>query len=393
MLRLLLLTSLLSFFSGKNLRAQVVGCKPLPVYAVLAPAQVCGNQPFILQADDLFPHPTVRYVWHFPNGDSAVSAKTFIHVTPTSTAFSGEYFVLRDSAGCRSKPVGGAPVLVKSLAPGDLRAGNDTLICTAGVVVLRAVASPTGTAVWASVGTAKVDNPALALTSARNLVPGPNRFVWKADLPGCPDAAADTVTYFLEVAPLASDDRYTLKQASEDWLPLPVLLNDQLIGLADTVVHQLSSPAAGQLAYSAQRHEFLYTVGEDYRGTVTFRYAVCPQSISACGFGCDSATVTIEVLNLPKVPSGLLLGDPGDNGRLLIKGLGPDLRLEISIFNRWGSLVFFTPKYDNAAPWMGDFNGKNLPPGAYYYHLRLHDSAGTPIGGPLTGVVHLLERR
>jgi len=366
------------------------GCKSQPVYAVLAPSKVCGNQPFILEADDLSPHAAVRYVWHFPNGDSAISVKTAISVMPTSTAFSGEYFVLRDSAGCRSKSVGGAPVSVTSLAPGTLQAGNDTLICSSGVVVLKAAAPPAGlTAAWLSLGSAKVDNPALPLTSARNLAPGPNLFLWKTDLPGCPAAASDTVTFFLEVPPLANDDRYTLQRAS-DVAVMEVLLNDNLIGLADTIVYQLNSPSVGTLEYLDAERRFRYTVEEGYRGTVTFRYAVCPESASICGFDCDTATVTIEVLNLPKVPEGLLLNDPGPNGRLTIKGLSLETRLEISIFNRWGDLVFSSKNYGAEKPWEGDFNGKKLPEGAYYYQLRVFE-AGKPLGGLLKGVVHLFE--
>ena len=201
---------------------------------------------------------------------------------------------------------------------------------------------------------------------------------------------ADTVTYFLEVAPLARDDRYTLQRAS-DVAVMEVLLNDNLIGLPDTIVYQVNSPSVGTLEYLAAGRRFRYTVDEGYRGTVTFQYAVCPESASACGFDCDTATVTIEVLNLPKVPEGLMLDDPGENGKLTIKGISPDMRLEISMFNRWGDLVFSSKNYGNEAPWTGDFNGNRLPQGAYYYHLRVYE-AGQPLGDVLKGVVHLLER-
>lgn len=105
------------------------------------------------------------------------------------------------------------------------------------------------------------------------------------------------------------------------------------------------------------------------------------------------ATVTIEVLNLPKVPEGLVLEDPGANGSLTIKGVSAFERVEILIFNRWGDLVYANKQYDNEQPWKGTYKGKNLPQGAYYHQLRAFDSRNLPVGGTQTGVVHLFQRR
>lgn len=159
------------------------------------------------------------------------------------TAFSGEYFVVRDSLGCRSKAVGGAPVEVLSLPPGAFSAGNDTVICSEGTVVLKGSAPPANNGRWVSLGKASIDNPLSLTTVARDLVPGDNRFVWKIALPGCPNAATDTVHYFLR-PPLVSDDRFTLSRAS-DVAVLEILLNDKLIGLPDTIVSQVAAPSPG----------------------------------------------------------------------------------------------------------------------------------------------------
>ena len=366
------------------------GCKALPVYAVMIPAKVCGNTEFILEVNDLYPNPAVLYVWMLPNGDTLVTPKTELDLVATSTAFSGNYFVLRDSAGCRSIAVGGAPLEVVSLAPGSIFAGKDTVICAAGVVVLKTSAPTTGTGAWVSLGVAKVDNPALPLSSARNLQTGPNRFVWKIDLPGCPGAAADTVTYFLEQKPIVNDDYYTLQRA-HDVAVMEILLNDNLTGLTDTMLTLVDDVAIGQLEFLAEGRRFRYSVEEEgYRGTVTFRYAVCPPMPSICNLGCDTATVTIDILNLPNVPEGLILDDPGLNGKLTIRGVSGFSRVEITIFNRWGDLVFTEKDYDNAAPWQGKFNGKNLPEGAYYYFLKAYDGSKL-VGGVLKGVVHLFD--
>lgn len=365
-------------------------CTVLPVYAVLAPSQVCGNSILSLEIDDLYPSPAVSYVWFFPNGDSATTLLPTLDLLATSTDFSGEYFVVRDSAGCRSIPVGGAPVTVLSLDPAQVFAGTDSLLCAAGVVVLKAQAPPQGTGAWVSLGAATIDNPNNAMTAARNLQTGANTFIWQVSLGNCAAAASDTVVFFLEKRALLNDDRYTLQRA-QDIAVMEVLLNDALAGLSDTVVTQIGAPAVGLLEYLEDGRRFRYTVEENYRGSVQFQYAVCSPA-SACNFPCDTATVTIDIQNLPAVPEGLIVNDPGPNGRLTIKGISGFSRVEIAIFNRWGDLVFQEKNYRNDTPWLGDLNGKTLPDGAYYFYLKAWEG-NTLIGGTLTGVIHLFEQK
>ncbi|MBK9488175.1 MAG: gliding motility-associated C-terminal domain-containing protein [Haliscomenobacter sp.] len=46
------------------------------------------------------------------------------------------------------------------------------------------------------------------------------------------------------------------------------------------------------------------------------------------------------------------------------------IKSDITIFNRWGYKVFVQEPYDNQ--WKGTSrNGEELPPGVYYYVLRI----------------------
>lgn len=365
-------------------------CSALPVYAVLTPAEVCGNTSFTLETDDLYPSPDVQYFWYFPNGDSAVTTLPSLKLVAASTDFSGEYFVVRDSAGCRSIAVGGAPLEVLSLPAGQVSVGADTVICSDGLVILHAPTPALGTGNWVSLGAASVDNPGKTTTVGRDIQPGANTFVWRVSIGACPEAATDTITYFLEKAPLLQDDHYTIHRAL-DIAVMEVLLNDAIGGLQDTLVYQVNTPASGQLEYLENGHRFRYTAPEGFRGTVSFQYVVCDPG-AICGFPCDTATVTIEVQNLPSVPEGLLLRDTEKNGRLTIAGIEGFSRVEVSIFNRWGALVFQEKAYDNDAPWTGEFKGKALPQGAYYYYLKAFEGERL-IGGVQTGVIHLFENK
>ncbi|MBE2205995.1 MAG: gliding motility-associated C-terminal domain-containing protein, partial [Saprospiraceae bacterium] len=365
-------------------------CVAQPVYAVAAPARVCQGDTIRLEADDLYPSPNVRYVWFIPNGDSLTTVLPRVGILAASGAYGGQYFALRDSSGCRSIRVGGAPVQVQSL-PDDAAtvAMLDTVLCAAGTVTLRALPALGGTGRWLPLNAATVDNAASEQTLARNLLRGPNRFVWQVSLEGCAFSAADTVTVTVEAPPVLNDDRYTLQRV-QDVLVMEVLLNDNLSGLPDTVLSYLGGPAVGQLELLDGRR-FRYTVTEDFRGRVSFQYVVCNPG-ARCGTACDTATVTIEVLNMPAVPGGLIVDDPGLNGQLTIKGLNGFSRVEMQIFSRWGDLVFEEKQYDNGNPWRGHAHrsGNALPEGAYYYVLRAFDG-NVQVGEAQRGVVHLFR--
>jgi len=366
-------------------------CTALPVYALYTPDEVCGNTPFTLEADDLFPNAVVKYIWLLPFGDSATTTEPYLDLLATSTAFSGNYYVRRDSAGCSSVFVGGAPVTVLSLAPGAVSAGADTVVCGAGLVVLQAKPVAQGTGAWVSLNGAKVDDPAKNPTSARNLLPGANTFVWTVSLGNCPEAGTDTIIYFLENPPLAGEDVYTI-QRGQDKAVMEVLLNDALGGLTDTVLYQLDVPASGQLELLTDTLRFRYTAEEGFRGTVQFRYAVCNPG-SLCGYGCDTALVTIRVLNLPVVPEALIVQEPPPNGVVTIRNIKGFTRVAITVTDRWGDVVFQEDAYDNDNPWLGDFkrSGKYLPRGAYYYVLKAYDG-DEQTGETMTGVIYLFER-
>jgi hypothetical protein len=237
-----------------------------------------------------------------------------------------------------------------------------------------------------------VDNPGQNNTLGRNLQPGRNLFIWEVNLGICPQAGTDTVVYFLENKPFLQDDHYTLQRAY-DIAVMEILLNDALGGLSDTTLLQVSSPGAGNLELLEETRRFRYTVDEDFRGNVTFQYAVCNPN-SVCNLPCDTATVTIEVQNMPTVPTGLVVEDPGPNGALTIRGVNGFTRVEITITDRWGDLVFTEKDYDNGSPWVGNYKriGQYLPGGAYYYFLKAYDG-DTQIGDAQTGVIHLFDKQ
>ena len=86
------------------------------------------------------------------------------------------------------------------------------------------------------------------------------------------------------------------------------------------------------------------------------------------GINTDTATVTIEVLcDKIFVFNGFSPNNDGVNESLQIQGIDNFLKNAVSIFNRWGNRVYFKKGYSNDDPWIGNFEGKVLPGGTYFY--------------------------
>jgi trimeric autotransporter adhesin len=86
---------------------------------------------------------------------------------------------------------------------------------------------------------------------------------------------------------------------------------------------------------------------------------VCPES-------CDTVNITVKNL---VVPTMITPNMDGRNDYFILKGIDSMGKTSLTIFDRWGSQVFFDNDYKNN--WDGkDYNGNPLPPDTYFYILR-----------------------
>jgi hypothetical protein len=96
---------------------------------------------------------------------------------------------------------------------------------------------------------------------------------------------------------------------------------------------------------------------------------------NACGEVSDS--INLETLEIPKdfYPNVLTPNNDGKNDRFVLPG---DLQgvFSIKAFNRWGELVFYSPRYANT--WVPE----NLSSGVYF--LLFESECSEPIKGTLT---------
>ena len=108
---------------------------------------------------------------------------------------------------------------------------------------------------------------------------------------------------------------------------------------------------------------FTYLAEAGFCGDIdSFTYFISNGTIS------DTATVTIEVLcDEIFVFNGFSPNNDGVNETLEIQGINNFPNNVVSIFNRWGNRVYFRESYTNDDPWIGNFEGKDLPDGTYFY--------------------------
>jgi gliding motility-associated-like protein len=131
-------------------------------------------------------------------------------------------------------------------------------------------------------------------------------------------------------------------------------------------------PAKGSFSLSPSG-AYTFTPAAGYVGPVDIIYSVC----SADGI-CTKATLHITVLPVPDMiaPQAITPNGDGKNDTLIFRGL-PGLNIEnrLTIYNRWGNIVFSTGNYQNN--WSGQTDSafgamatdNQLPDATYYYIL------------------------
>jgi gliding motility-associated-like protein len=92
----------------------------------------------------------------------------------------------------------------------------------------------------------------------------------------------------------------------------------------------------------------------------------------------DQAVITIYIVDKTEVitvPEGFSPNNDGFNDAFVINGLEPTDKVDIKIYNRWGTLIYEENNYNN--DWDGRANvnmslGQNLPSGTYFYIIKIN---------------------
>ncbi|MEM7160985.1 MAG: gliding motility-associated C-terminal domain-containing protein [Bacteroidota bacterium] len=101
-------------------------------------------------------------------------------------------------------------------------------------------------------------------------------------------------------------------------------------------------------------------------------------------FGCQSSdSVFVDLISPVNVTNTITPNGDGYNETWIIDGVINFPNIEVQIYNRWGELLFQSDGY--SVPWDGNYEGKPLPSGTYYYIIELNDPMFPDhLDGPIT---------
>ncbi len=241
---------------------------------------------------------------------------------------------------------------------------------------------------WESLGNAIVLDENAAETEVEGLSEGNNLFVWTLSTDICPNYDQDTLIVHLETLPIAQDDYFEIA-------PLPIseelnlVANDGITVTENWELELVNNPSFGEIEKISEGEvQFVNSTRES--GTLSFSYQLCN---SSCIELCDRAEVTIQIDasllidTTIEIPSGITPNGDGQNEAFVISFLEETPEAfpsnQLTVFNRWGELVYQAKPYQN--DWNGTTNsGKKLAEGTYYYILQLSLNSGVIYQGEIT---------
>lgn len=203
-----------------------------------------------------------------------------------------------------------------------------------------------------------------ATASFSNLSPGENKIYLNSSYGVCRNFSTDTIIINILDNIEAFDDSADIKY-NESTTILP-LMNDNFE--QEVNIDVVIEPQHGSL--TLQKSSIIYSPNIGYVGDDLATYTIC---YDACPTLCDDATLNLNIGGTVDCFVGTLITPNGDgyNDKLTVPCLESGLfeTNEITIINQWGDEVFSASPYLN--DWEGQYNGKLLPVGTYFYILDL----------------------
>ncbi|REH46422.1 gliding motility-associated-like protein [Tenacibaculum gallaicum] len=121
-----------------------------------------------------------------------------------------------------------------------------------------------------------------------------------------------------------------------------------------------------------------YNPTSDFPENTTIYVLVIPYNSVGNTMGCSEISFTTEVGSIGKTKYGFSPNDDGVNDFWEIKGIEEHPNNTVTIFNRWGDMVFQTKEYDNqfnvfrgVANKLTSMGGDKLPSGTYFFSIKI----------------------
>ncbi len=286
-----------------------------------------------------------QYVWTGVNNFSASGSPASINAVQQTAA--GKYYVLvTDGNGCSNTDstvvnINSAPVATTTFSTVTICAGDNTQLMSSGG----------NTYAWlpaTGLSSDVIANPiASPISTTQYLVTVTNQF-------SCTDTASVVVTVNNKPTADAGPDKTIIKGR-------PVILNGTATG--ESVLYSWSP------SFYLDNPQIIQPLATP---PADINYALTVASVNGCGIATD--TMHIFVYNDIYIPTVFSPNGDGLNETWKIPALAAFPTFELSVFNRYGQLVFENKNTNQ--PWDGTYKGQPAATGAYVYVIDLKQFPG-----------------
>ena len=180
----------------------------------------------------------------------------------------------------------------------------------------------------------------------------------------CDSAFFDVEVIEFGELPVAVDDVDTTDRGVP--IVLNVRENDIAFGVTEEGLTIVEEPLFGEVFINLDG-SITYFNDDFCERNDEFTYSICND------IGCDTATVTIYIRCIDIVVfTALSPNGDGVNDEFFISGVEEFPNSVLTIYNRWGNIVYRATNYQN--DWTGTWrNNQDLPDGTYFYQLELNE--------------------
>jgi gliding motility-associated-like protein len=323
-----------------------INVNALPLTAATNNGPVCEGKPLIVSANG-----GTIYDWTGPlNFKSTVQSPT---ITNATTSLAGKYFVtVTSSKGCVQKDSTDVSVIKGPQVTVD---PTSISMCEGDRKTLNAVGTNVVSYSWEPSRGLSASNIASPVASPIDTT----TYTVTAANANCTTTASVVVNVLKKPFANAGPDKEILEGSS-------VQLDGFVKG---TDVSYTWSPTVYLSAAN--------TVTPEASPPRDTTYTLRVTSNKGCGTASDQ--ITVRVFKKLVVPNAFSPNGDGINDLWIIKHISEYNNAEVSVFNRYGSTVFF--RKGVYRPWDGTYNkGNILPPGTYYYLIDLKNGQQKYVG-------------
>ena len=315
----------------------------------------------------------VVYHWYFDDGNGGVEIATTdmptLFLNNTSLSNSGVYYVAASIGNCETQFSNAQDITVEE-AP-FLAITNTTdpinVACPGDMIELQVPMVAGATYTWTGPAgfISYVTNPIVPSASIANA----GLYMVTVETAACVFQSDPTEVYVYDKVD-TDDDEFQLTR--NDSLTTADLMQNDVIGnVPNWEITLLTSPANGSVTID-DNNNLVYHPNQDFTGNDVFIYKICNTD---CPDDCDESVVNIRVFGENEdedcfVPNIITPNGDGANDFFTVPCLETDYTdNNLKVFNRWGDLVHEDQPYSNG--WNGTYKNTPLPPGTYFYILKL----------------------